>query len=223
MRSPLTGIVFALELTQDVQSMLPLLIACVTGHAFTVLVMPRSILTEKVARRGYHLTREYSVDPLEALTIDEAMSADAVTVPASLSAEELERQYFTQRNGHTHQGYPVLDSAARLVGVVTRSNLIEPSQPEDLGGRTVGQLITQPPVVAYPDETCRTAAERMADSGVGRLPVVSREDPRRLVGILTRSDLLKARQHYLDQEQHRERLLHAPWHRDGRSPAESGK
>jgi CIC family chloride channel protein len=226
MRSPLTGIIFALELTQDVQSLLPLLLACVTAHAFTVLIMPRSILTEKVARRGYHLTREYTVDPLEALTINEVMSADTVTVPAALSAEELERQYFTQRNGHSHQGYPVLDSAARLVGVVTRSNLIEPSQPEDLGGRTVGQLITQPPVVAYPDETCRTAAERMADSGVGRLPVVSREDPRRVIGILTRSDLLKARERYLNEEQHRERLLRAPWQKDehtkdGRTPVDS--
>lgn len=217
MRSPLTGVVFALELTGDVHALLPLLIACVTGHAFTVLVLPRSILTEKVARRGYHLTREYTVDPLEALTVDEVMSRDVVTVPAALPTTDLEQQYFHPRTGQRHQGYPVLDSSGRLVGVVTRSNLIEPSQPEDLGGRTVGQLISQPPVVAYVDETCRTAAERMADAGVGRLPVVTREDPRRLVGMVTRSDLLKARKRYLELEQRRERPLSVPWPRQGQS------
>src|SRR5262245_10255908 len=86
MRSPLTGVVFALELTNDVSALLPLLVACVISHAFTVLVMPRSILTEKVARRGYHLTREYSVDPLEITTVGELMTRDVVTVPASLDA-----------------------------------------------------------------------------------------------------------------------------------------
>jgi CBS-domain-containing membrane protein len=179
--------------------------------------MRRSILTEKVARRGYHLTREYTVDPLEALTIDEVMSRDVVSVSASLPAEDLERRYFFSRNGHTHQGYPVLDSVSRLVGVVTRANLVQPSQPEDIGGRTVGQLITQSPVVAYPDEPCRAAAERMANAGVGRLPVVAHEAPQHLLGILTRSDLLKAREHYLELEQRRERLLHAPWQRDRQS------
>jgi chloride channel protein, CIC family len=218
MRSPLTGVIFALELTQDVQALLPLLIACVTGHAFTVLVLPRSILTEKVARRGYHLTREYTVDPLEALTVDEVMSRDPVTVPASMNAHELERRFFTPLGPHVHQGYPVLDGSGCLAGVVTRSNLIQLSLPEDLSGRTVGELITQTPVVCFRDETCRTAAERMADAGVGRLPVVAPEDPRRLVGIITRSDLLKARRRYLELEQRRERLLHAPWERVQKPP-----
>jgi H+/Cl- antiporter ClcA/predicted transcriptional regulator len=221
MRSPLTGVIFALELTLDVQALLPLLIACVTAHAFTVLVLPRSILTEKVARRGYHLTREYTVDPLEALTVEEVMSHDPVTVPTSMSALELERLFFAPLSQHAHQGYPVLDSSGRLVGVVTRSNLIQPSLPEDLSGRTVGQLITQPPVVCFSDETCRTAAERMADTGVGRLPVVAREDPRRVVGVITRSDLLKGRERYLEVEQRRERLLHAPWERPRKPPVGS--
>ena len=221
MRSPLTGVIFALELTQDVQALLPLLIACVTAHAFTVLVLPRSILTEKVARRGYHLTREYTVDPLEALTVEEVMSRDPVTVPASMNAQELERQFFTSPGPPLHQGYPVLDSGGRLVGMVTRSDLIQPSLPEDLSGRTVGQLINQTPVVCFRDETCRTAAERMADAGVGRLPVIAPEDPRRLVGIITRSDLLKARGRYLELERRRERLLHAPWERSPKPPVGS--
>jgi chloride channel protein, CIC family len=216
MRSPLTGIVFALELTADVHALLPLLIACMTSHAFTVLVLPRSILTEKVARRGYHLTREYTVDPLEALTVAEVMSPEVVTVPADLPATELEARFFRLRNGQSHQGYPVVDDAGHLVGVVTRSNLLEPA-PEATDQRRVIELVDQAPVVISVDETCRTAAERMADAGVGRLPVVAREDPRRVVGIVTRSDLLKARGRWLELEQRRERVLLPPWERDRES------
>jgi chloride channel protein, CIC family len=207
MRSPLTGILFALELTHDVNALLPLLIACMTGHAFTVLVLPRSILTEKVARRGYHLTREYTVDPLEALTVEEVMSPDVITVPADLAVRELEQRFLHPRSGHTHQGYPVLDAGQRLVGVVTRSNLLTSPSAESEDGDTVADLIVQPAIVAYADETCRTVAERMADAEVGRLPVVARDGPDRVVGIVTRSDLLKARERYMELERQRERLL----------------
>jgi CIC family chloride channel protein len=207
MRSPLMGILFALELTHDVNALLPLLIACMTGHAFTVLVLPRSILTEKVARRGYHLTREYTVDPLETLTVDEVMSPEVVTVPADLPARELEQRFLHPRSGHTHQGYPVLDAGQRLVGVVTRSNLLACPGLESSDGYTVADLLVQPAIVAHEDETCRTVAERMADAEVGRLPVVARDDPDRVVGIVTCSDLLKARERYLELERQRERLL----------------
>ena len=94
MRSPLTSTIFALELTQDINVLPALLIASVVAHGLTVLVMKRSILTEKVARRGFHITREYAVDPLERLSIGEVMTADVVTVPASMPLRELMRGYF---------------------------------------------------------------------------------------------------------------------------------
>src|SRR6185369_10579277 len=108
MRSPLTGTVFALELTHDVNALPALLIAAVVAHGFTVLVMKRSILTEKVARRGYHVSREYSVDPLERLSVGEVMTPEVVTVPASLPVKELLRDYFLAGRGRKHQGYPVV-------------------------------------------------------------------------------------------------------------------
>ena len=83
MRSPLTGIMFAAEVTHDFGSLLPLTIATVVAHGFTVLVLRRSILTEKVARRGYHLTREYAIDPLEILFVREVMRPEAVVLPAN--------------------------------------------------------------------------------------------------------------------------------------------
>src|ERR1041384_8287519 len=90
MRSPLTGVIFAFELTGDYHSILPLLIACVTAHSFTVLTMARSILTEKISRRGHHLSREYVVDPLEALAVEDVMRTNITFFPAETTIAELQ-------------------------------------------------------------------------------------------------------------------------------------
>jgi hypothetical protein len=149
MRAPLTGVVFALELTHDVNMLLPLLLAVTIAHGFTVLTLRRSILTEKISRRGYHLSREYSTDPLEIIFAREV-------------AREAE---------------------------------------EALGAEPLGHG-----VVAYADEPLRIVAYRMAETGVTRLPVISRQNGERL-GIVELSDLLTARSRILDAEQRRERLL----------------
>jgi CBS domain-containing protein len=218
MRSPLTGTLFALELTHDIDLFLPLLTASVIAHAFTVLVMKRSILTEKVARRGYHVSREYSVDPLEVLSVGEVMTTEVVTIPASMPVRELLGEYFFGGE-RRHQGFPVVDQAGHLLGMVTRSNLLEhwaadllQRKDSDLDGIhpiITYDLLDREPIVAYPWESCRTAAERMAQYGVGRLPVVSAEDPRMLVGLITRSDLLKGRARYVEEEAKRERFIGA--------------
>ena len=94
MRSPLTGTTFALELTNDIRTLPALLIGSVMAYGLTVLVMKRSILTEKLARRGYHISREYSTDPLERIKVGEVMTTDVVTVPASLPLRDLVCDYF---------------------------------------------------------------------------------------------------------------------------------
>jgi CBS domain-containing protein len=215
MRSPLTGILFALELTYDVRLLLPLLVGSVIAHAFTVLVMKRSILTEKVARRGYHISREYSVDPLERLMISDAMSAPVVTIPASLPVRQLMHQYFLNSSATRHQAYPVLDANGDLLGIVTKANLVEEwlqvltsgGTESDFGAIITYDLLNGEPITAYPWESCRTAAERMAQHEIGRPLVVSPEDPKILVGLLTRSDLLKARNQHVDEESRREQFL----------------
>jgi H+/Cl- antiporter ClcA len=218
MRSPLTGTLFALELTHDINLLLPLLIASVVSHAFTVLVMKRSILTEKVARRGYHVSREYSVDPLEILSIGEVMTTQLVTIPASTPVREILGKYFFTSGKPRHQGFPVVDSAGSLLGMITRSNLLEhwvaamlqQSKDGDLGEVEpiiAYDLVEREPITAYPWESCRTAAERMAQAGVGRLPVVSPDDPKQLMGLVTRSDLLKGRARYVEEEAKRERFI----------------
>ncbi|HLU50468.1 MAG TPA: chloride channel protein, partial [Planctomycetota bacterium] len=219
MRSPLTGVVFALELTYDIRLLLPLTTASVVAHAFTVLVMKRSILTEKVARRGYHVSREYSVDPLERLSVSEAMTSSVVTIPASMPLVTLIEKHFLGTSGEKHQGFPVVDDAGKLLGIVTKSSLLEDwfaiSGPRGSGGVAIApiiayDLIGEAPITALPWESCRTAAERMAHAHVGRLVVVAPDDPRKICGILTRSDLLKARSRLLEEELTRERFLRAP-------------
>ena len=124
MRSPLTGAIFGLELTYDIRALLPLLIASVVAHCFTVLVMKRSILTEKVARRGFHVSREYSVDPLERLQVSEIMTEQVVSIPATLPVSRLLTEYFFRDGQPKHQGYPVVDEKGELLGVITRSSLL---------------------------------------------------------------------------------------------------
>ncbi|MFI5197245.1 MAG: chloride channel protein [Thermoanaerobaculia bacterium] len=205
MRAPFTAVIFALELSHDVQALPPLLIAAIAAYGFTVLTMKRSILTEKVARRGYDIFREYEVDPLERSRVSEAMSGAVMSIPASLPASRVYEEYFS--SSLTHRGFPVVDAEERLVGVVTMADLMEDSLLEKDLSLTARDLVKRQPIVAYPHETCRQAAERMAASGIGRLPVLSADEPGKLIGILTRSDLLKPRLQRFEEEKVVERHL----------------
>jgi chloride channel protein, CIC family len=94
MRSPLTAMMFGIELTHDINSLLPLVIGCVSAHLATVLLLKRSILTEKVARRGHHITREYVVDPFETLSVAAIMAKPAEGLPATWTAQQT-LEFFT--------------------------------------------------------------------------------------------------------------------------------
>jgi CBS domain-containing protein len=212
MRSPFTGAIFALELTQDINALPALLLSTIVAYAVTVLVMKRSILTEKVARRGYHISREYAVDPLELTSIEEVMTREVVVIPASMPVMALLARF---RGSSKHQAYPVVASDGNLQGVITRANLLEEWVFTDVGtGREANNeliiafdLVNREAIVAYPWESCRTAAQRMAQNGVGRLPVVSPDDPRKVIGIISRSDVLKPRARQVEEEDQRERFI----------------
>ena len=204
MRAPFTAIFFALELTHDVNALLPLLVAAMLAHGTTVLLLKRSILTEKVARRGFHLTREYATDPLEALLVREAMRTQVAALPAEATIEDLRRilkHAASQRGQHL---YPVVDREKRVRGVVTRKRLRELAEWPAADASLAGVL--QEPVVAHPDEPLRAAMVRMADTGLTRFPVVDR-DNRRLAGMISLDDLLLARVRNLHEERRRERVL----------------
>jgi H+/Cl- antiporter ClcA len=214
MRSPLTGIVFAIELTHDLNMLLPLLVAVTIAHAFTVLTLRRSILTEKVSRRGYHLTREYSIDPLEILFVREVVRTNVAALSALMTLDETRGVVGdstrvaddTVRPQRRQRLYPVVDADQHLVGVVTRSHL-EHSIRTAPGSMRIGDVTQSLPVVAYPDEPLRAIVHRMATTGLTRFPVIERGNGRRLIGMIALSDLLTARNRTLDAEHRRERVF----------------
>jgi H+/Cl- antiporter ClcA/predicted transcriptional regulator len=208
MRSPLTGIVFAIELTHDINMLLPLLIAATVAHAFTVLLLRRSILTEKIARRGYHLSREYAVDPLEILFVREVMRTSVAALPADAPTDLVRRSLHGDGSRGRQRLYPVIGRTQELVGVVTRHDLQRVADAATNGTTPLASVLKTEPVVAFPDESLRMIVYRMADTGITRFPVIERTS-RHLVGLIALSDLLKARARNLDAERRRERVLGA--------------
>ena len=207
MRSPFTGIIFALELTHDVNVLLPLLVAAMIAHGFTVLTLKRSILTEKVARRGYHLSREYSVDPLEVLFAREVMRTQLVALPAESSLAEIHQKLHSNHGQRGQYLYPLIDSENRLQGVITRKHLRHLLEGPHLADAKLGALAEASPVVAYPDEPLRVVVNRMAETGFTRFPVVDPQDEHKLLGMISLRDLLGARARSLTEERKRERVL----------------
>jgi len=204
MRSPFTSIVFALELTHDVNALLALLLACTIAHLVSVLTLKRSILTEKIARRGYHVTREYEIDPLHALLVRDVMSTEMLTVQPATHAASLYEQLSEGSEERRQRLYPVLDSDESLVGVLAFSDVLGAHQSSS---RLLAGELAHQPAVAFADETLREVADRMLACGHGVLPVTDRADPQRLVGLVGQFDLLRAHERVLIEERHRERPL----------------
>ncbi|MGH9114801.1 MAG: chloride channel protein, partial [Acidimicrobiales bacterium] len=189
-RSPFTSVIFAFELTHDTGSLLPLLLTCCIAHLLSSLILKRSILTEKVARRGFHVVREYQVDPAEALFVREAMGAKLITLVADQPVSGVRMQLAANPEQRRQRIYPVLDDNGEMTGIVTGSDLFTSDGAE---GTVVEELQRPVQATAWEDETLRNAAERMAEGWIGALPVVKRDDPNSVVGVITEFDLLKAR------------------------------
>jgi CIC family chloride channel protein len=207
MRSPFTSIVFAFELTHDGNVFLPLLVGSVVAHGFTVLTLKRSILTEKVARRGFHLSREYAVDPLEILFVREVMRSNVVVLSAASTVAEVQHSL---RSDHRQEQrlLPVVNEQGQLVGVLTRGDIRERFEREgDIAlQRRLGDAVRGETVEAYPDEPLRVVVYRMAERGLTRMPVVEQAS-RKFLGLVSLNDLLKARARHLEEERRRERTL----------------
>ena len=201
MRAPLTAVVFAFELTHDVNALLPTLLSSAVAYGFTVVVMPRSILTEKIARRGRHVYREYGVDPLERHFVDEVMTRDPLTIAGSMTPGEILNAYFGQNQ--RHRAYPVVVDG-QPIAMMDRNTLddLAPQAPD----RPIAGQFPDPRelVFALPSDTCRAVALRLAAHGLERVPVVNDPVARELIGIISRSDLLKPARALHEEEAQRE-------------------
>jgi CBS domain-containing protein len=206
MRAPITGVIFAVELTHDIDMMLPLLLAVAVSYGFTVLILRRSILTEKVSRRGYHLSCEYEVDPMEVLFVRDVMRSNIVALPADATPADLSGSLKSDHERRGQMLYPVVDGGRRLRGVITSHRLREILR-ESAPQQRLAELALEDPVVAYADEPLRLVVYRMAEKGLTRFPVLERGDSRKLAGMVSLNDLLQARTRTLQEERTRERVL----------------
>jgi CIC family chloride channel protein len=187
----LTGVLFAAELTGDFTLLTPLMIATGAAYAVTVLMLKRSILTEKIARRGQHIVREYSVDPFELLRVGEVMVRTVDTLPGNMPLEDAIAFFSTDEP--RHKSYPIENDDGRVVGMASRADILQwrreaPPDEDTLSDRLSDEAL----IVGYADETVAQLADRMAAESVGRVAIVER-GTMRLVGLVSRKDLLHIR------------------------------
>jgi CIC family chloride channel protein len=197
--------VFALEVTHDLNALPAVLIGCLAAEAVTLVLMRRSIVTAKVARRGLHVAYDLGVDPLDLVRVGEIMDNKVISIPATMTVAELTAII---AKGDTplarRQGTPIVDAAGKLVGIITRGDVLKAMQTPEGLTQPVLQAGSHDLAVAYPDESLRVAVDRMLQRGVGRLPVVSREDQQQLLGYLGRTGVMEARHKQLQDENVRE-------------------
>lgn len=207
MRSPLTAIIFAVELTHNFGALLPLATACAVAHATTVLLLRRSILTEKVARRGHHVMREYIVDPFETMRVSEVMAHPVDTLPGAMPIQEVVCFFTAAQAPMRHKSYPVVDEGGRLLGMVARSDVLHWTREGWVKGQSLADTVgARNCITGFEDELVGQLADRMAQSDIGRVPILRRSDGV-VIGLVARRDLLRVRATATRQEQDREALI----------------
>jgi len=185
----LASVVFAFETTRQPVGLLPLLVGCTAAFLISLLLNRHSIMTEKLARRGVSLRTEYSLDYLSRIRAEDVGTRDVVTLRAESTVGETMAWLDAGGASASHQGFPVVDDEDLLVGVLTRRDI---RNSRDEPGKQLFELIRRAPVVVFENHTLRDAADQMVIEHVGRVPVVRRDNPRKVIGILSRSDLLTA-------------------------------
>jgi H+/Cl- antiporter ClcA/CBS domain-containing protein len=188
-RAVLASVVFAFEATRQPLGLLPLLGGCSSAYLISIVGMRHSIMTERLARRGAPVRTEYSVDYLSQRLVRDHAVRDVAALAGERTVAEVREWIASGAAQAAHHGYPVVDANGDLIGVVTLRDIADPHADP---AAPVAHVIKRPPAVIYEGSTLREAADHMVEERVGRLPVVRPEAPTRLVGMISRSDLLDA-------------------------------
>lgn len=189
--APMTAVLMLFELTGDYRLILPLMLTVVIATVLAQKMLSgESIYTMKLSRRGTRLSRGRDADILQGVTVGEVMSHSFQTVPMELTIDKLGQIFASSR----HHGLMILDEKGKLWGVVTITDLDRAVADKRPAETTVAEIGTGWPnlAVAYPDESMGDALARLGARGFGRLPVVSREDPYHLVGLVWRQAITEA-------------------------------
>ena len=191
-RAPLTAILIVFEMTNDYRLIVPLMTGVIVSQIVAERLLKESIYTLKLTRRGIHLRRGRDIDVMEAVRVGEVMRPQPVSVPVNLPVTVLASEFI--RTGR--HGFPVLAEDGSLYGVVSLEDYRRATT-EGVKGVALDQLVvrdiaTRNPVTVYPDESVGAALRKMAPRDISRVPVVARDDPRQLVGVVRRNDIVRA-------------------------------
>ncbi|UCH51727.1 MAG: chloride channel protein [Chloroflexota bacterium] len=186
-RAPITAIIILFEMTRDYAIILPLMLAVVVSTLIAYRLSPENIYTIKLSRRGVSVRSREEVDLLEKVTVREVMTKDFPTVPAEMTFAEIADKFAKSK----HHGFPVVDKNNRLKGMITLAD-VESKMGSKSRELTVADIATTILIKAYPDESLHDVVQNLGAKEVGRIPVVDRKDPSRLVGVLRRYDIVKA-------------------------------
>jgi len=197
-RAILASVVFAFEASHQSMGLLPLLAGCASSYLIAALLTKNSIMTEKIARRGVLVPTEYAADILDKLTVRDVMTQLVVTLRVNQTVGEVRDWLGSGTSGTEHRGFPILDETGNLVGLVMRRALLNSAA--DVGLR-LGDMLVSQPVIVFDRHSLRDVANLMAAEDIGRFPVVLQDQPRRLVGIISRSDILAAHRRQREDDQ----------------------
>jgi CBS domain-containing protein len=204
-RATFAFIVFAFEITRDYNAILPLMLGCVIADMIALRYLPNSIMTKKLARRGLSVPEYYEAGALNLVRVGDVMRKDVQAIPPEMTVGEMAERMAQREPGYDiTQGLPIANGDGRLVGIVTQGDLLCALEEDPAGRMAVSEAGTMKPIVAYPDESVNDALFRMLQIDIGRLPVVSREDPERMVGYLNRASVLNAWTRQMHEEGVRE-------------------
>ncbi len=195
-RALLASVVFAFETTLQSSGLLPLLGGCAAAYLISITLMKHSIMTDKIARRGLRVPSDYGADHLARTLVADGLSRQVITLNAEQTVADVRAWCRAHERGSQHGAFPVLDAQGLLAGLVSRKEIFAGERQEE---QTIGSIVHRVPAVVFEDNTLREAADFMVMEKVGRLPVVLRENPLRVIGIITRSDLLHAHESRLEE------------------------
>jgi chloride channel protein, CIC family len=211
-RAAFAFIIFAFEITRDYNAVLPLMLVCVIADGIAMAFMKTSIMTEKLARRGLRIHQDYEADVFQSTVVKDVMDPNVPTVPSIMTVTELAERITRREPDYTrHQAFFVLNPDGKLAGVVTRGDMLRAIEQDAQGGLSVLEAGSRTCIVAVEDEPLYDAVQKMLRANVGRLPVVSSQDPNHVVGYLGRAAVLSARMKRLEEEGVREPGWLAGW------------
>ncbi len=190
-RGPITAILIIFELTGDYNIILPVMTAVVIGVIAGRVFSRDSIYTRRLKRQGIDLSQMEERDIMRTVKVGQVMTPNFPSVPPQMPVNDLLRQM--EQMGHL--GFPVVDAEGRLQGIVTLTDVHAATEKEgaDISTLTAGDIATTKSlIVAYPDQTLKQALLRLGAKDFGRIPVVDRNDPARLLGVLRRHDIVRA-------------------------------